>query len=261
MVTDSQALDVLHKYYPKTLPQTAVILGSGWNEMLQDAIIEAEIPYDILFGANPSVPGHQGKLVIATINQTPIVGMVGRFHMYEGYTAQEVTLPIRLLHHGGIKQLILTAASGAINEHFQVGDLIVLNDMLTIHLSLMGPLVGPEFVDLSDAFSLRLRTAAAKILCELDYPFHEGVYMYLHGPNYETPADKMACKALGADVVGMSTVPETIMARALGIEVLGLSLVTNLAFVKHAHEDVVAAAMDRSRQLKQVLTGIINTID
>lgn len=155
------------------------------------------------------------------------------------WAVSHVTLPIRLFAQAGIKTLITTAACGALNEKYSVGDFVVLSDMITLFIALDNPLKGPQFLDLSEVFDKEMRKKTVKICVENDIPFHEGVYIYYHGPNFETPADKMALRFLGADVVGMSTVPETLVARSLGVNVLGIAFVTNLAFVKHDHKEVL----------------------
>lgn len=243
----------------KNFPETVVILGSGWNKVLGNAKVIYEVSYSELFGVEASVPGHEGKLVIAKINSHEIAFMSGRFHMYEGFSAREATLPIRLFSKLGVKKLILTAACGAINEKYKVGDFIVLSDIITLFLALDSPLRGPEFVDVSSVFNEALRHDALKTCINNKIPVHEGVYCYYHGPNYETPADKMALRFLGADVVGMSTVPETISARSLGIDVLALAFVTNLAFVKHDHKDVVAQANKASESMALLLKQVLST--
>lgn len=223
-------------------PSMVVMLGSGWNKVMEKVEVEVEIPYKDLFGVEASVPGHEGKLVVGSLASSRVVFMNGRLHMYEGYTSWDATLPIRVFAKVGMTRLVVTSAAGAINEHYRVGDFVILNDMLTLLLSFDPPLSGSQFLDLSEPFDAGMRERAKKILVQEGLSFREGTYCFIHGPNFETPADKMALKSLGADVVGMSTVPETMMARWLGVRVLGLSFVTNLAFVTHAHEDVLAAA-------------------
>jgi purine-nucleoside phosphorylase len=219
--------------------------------------IQVRISYEELFGVKTSVPGHTGELIIGTINKRRIACMSGRFHMYEGYSGFEATLPIRLFAKLGIKKLILTAACGALNEKFKVGDFIILSDVITLFLALDNPIKGAHFVDVSEVFDDHLRKNALQICSQEHIHFHEGVYVYYHGPNYETPADKMALRILGADVCGMSTVPETLVARSLGIQVLGLAFVTNLAFVKHDHKEVVEQANKASGQMKILLSSLI----
>jgi len=240
----------------KNLPQLAIMLGSGWDKVVKECQIEAEIGYEDLFGANTSVPGHMGKLIIGSLAGVEVVLMSGRFHTYENYSAAEVVSPIRAMAELGLKKLIVTSASGAINELYRVGDFVILSDLLTLFLP-KDPVEGAIFTDMSEVFDRAGREKAINVCATKGIPFHEGIYAFMHGPHFETPADKMALKFLGADVVGMSTVPETIAARSLGIKVLGLSYVTNLAFVKHAHEDVIAAAREGSGRMVSLLKELI----
>jgi purine-nucleoside phosphorylase len=256
MLSESQSSEVLVTQV-KQFPQLLVMLGTGWNQVLSGAEIKTEISYKSLFGVSASVPGHEGKLVIARISGKQVAFMQGRLHIYEGYSGEEATLPIRVFAQAGVKQLIVTSAAGALNESYRVGDFVILSDLLTLFLP-SNPLVGPQFIDMSQAFNQNLRLLAKKTCAQASLSFREGIYAYMKGPHFETPADKMALHHLGADVVGMSTVPETIMARSLGLQVLGLSFVTNLAFVQHAHEDVLAAAHSSSKKMAQLLTGIIS---
>jgi len=240
-----------------SFPELLIILGSGWNRLLDEIKMEQRISYQELFGIETSVPGHTGELIIGTVGTKRIACMSGRFHMYEGYSGEEATLPIRLFTKVGLKKLITTAACGGLNEKYKVGDFVILSDMITLLLALDNPLKGPQFIDVSEVFNLEMRKKAVEICVNNDIPFHEGSYVYYHGPNFETPADKMALRFLGADVVGMSTVPETLAARALGIDVLGLAFVTNLAFVKHNHKEVLAEADKASGMMKILLSHLL----
>ena len=241
-----------------TIPKTVIMLGSGWNKILDSVKIIKEYSYKDIFGLETSVPGHKGSLIIASIKNKKVAFMSGRIHLYEGIAPEIATQPIRILAKAGMKNLIVTSASGAINEKYQVGDFIILSDLLTLLLAGKNPLIGPEFVDMSEVFDLTMKQKAIKACAKNDIPFHEGVYAYCHGPHFETPADKMALKILGADVVGMSMVPETIVAKSLGIKVLGLSYVTNLAFVKHEHKDVLKAAQKGSKQMSILLSNLLS---
>jgi purine-nucleoside phosphorylase len=210
-----------------------------------------------LFGVAAGVPGHEGKLVVARLGDRQVAFMAGRFHMYEGYTAEEVTRPIQVAAELGVKQLVVTAAGGALHEKYRVGDFVLLSDVLTLFLALQNPLIGPKFQDMSEAFDPAWRAVARQILVKHEIGFHEGVYSYYHGPNYESPADKMALKFLGGDLAGMSVVPELLMAKYLGMKVLGLGFVTNLAFVKHDHHEVVAQAEAASAKMVTLLSELI----
>ena len=256
MISEDKAYEVLKSKVAK-FPELLVTLGSGWNKVLDSAEVEVEIGYKELFGFEASVPGHEGRLVIAKVAGKRVAFMAGRIHMYEGFSARESAMPIRVFAKAGMKQVVLTAACGGLNEKFAVGDFVVLSDLLTLFLALDNPLKGPEFVDVSQIFDPKMRASAIKTCVDSEIPFHEGIYCYYHGPNYETPADKMALRHMGADVVGMSTVAEAIQARALGVKVLGISFVTNLAFVVHDHKDVVAEANKASGRMVSLLEGII----
>lgn len=256
MFTDTQAFKLLKKKV-RSFPEMLIVLGSGWSKVLTNAKVETEIGYEQLFGVKATVPGHQGKLVIAKIKNKRVAFMAGRFHTYEGFTSRQATTPIRVFARAGMRKLVLTAACGALNEKFKVGDFVILSDVITLFLALDNPLLGPNFVDVSDVFDKSLRQKAIEVAIEHKIPFHEGTYVYYHGPNYETPADKMALRFLGADVVGMSTVPEVLVARSLKVSILGLSFVTNLAFVKHDHLEVIAEANKASGRMVKMLEGII----
>ncbi len=259
MYSQKKALSVLSKKI-KDFPQQLLILGSGWNEVLTDAKIEHEISYQELFGVKASVPGHQGNLVVAQVGGVRVAAMVGRFHMYEGYTARQATLPIRVFAKAGVKRMLVTAASGALHEKYRVGQFAILSDLLTLFLSLDNPLVGPKFLDCSEVFDQELRQHLLSAVIKHDIPFQQGCYAYYHGPNFETPVDKMALKKLGADVVGMSTVPETLVARWYGLKVVGVALVTNLAFVKHDHKEVLAEAKRASKQMVKLIKEYVVSV-
>jgi len=239
------------------LPSTLVILGSGWSSILDHTKITSSIDYKDLFGIAPTVKGHEGKLVVATINKRQVAFMSGRFHLYEGHTPEEVTNPIRLCNHAGVKNLITTAACGGLNETYQVGDIVILSDVLTLFLSLKNPLIGPQFVDMSSAYDIEMRKKAVKICKQNKISYKEGVYAFYHGPNFESPTDKKALKMLGADVCGMSSVPELLVAKSLGMKTLGLAFVTNLAFVKHNHIEVLKEAERGKMRMKTLLTQIL----
>jgi purine-nucleoside phosphorylase len=257
MNTDIQAIVKKLKSQRSKWPDQAIILGSGWNRVVDDATVVWEQDYASLFGAATGVPGHQGRLAIIEVNGREVLAMAGRFHLYEGYTPQEATLPIHVLHGLGVTQLIVTAAAGAVNPHYQVGDVVIMRDLLTLMLGGLNPLQGAQFQDMSSIFDEKLTQVARQVLVKHSLPFQEGVYGFYHGPNYESRTDKVALRMLGADVLGMSTVPEVLMAKWLKMRVLGLAVVTNLAFVKHDHQEVMAAAEKVSQHLSQILSEIV----
>ncbi|ALP38616.1 purine nucleoside phosphorylase [Paenibacillus sp. IHB B 3084] len=216
-------------------PEIGLILGSGLGilaDLIQDGI---SIPYqDIPHFPVSTVEGHEGELLLGTIEGRAVVMMKGRFHMYEGYGPQLTAFPVRVMKQLGIQSLLVTNAAGGVNTSYEAGDLMVISD----HLNLTGqnPLIGPNdaalgvrFPDMSEAYSRRLREIAKQTAAQQGFSLQEGVYAGLLGPNYETPAEIVMLRTLGADAVGMSTVSEVIVARHAGIEVLGFSCITNMA--------------------------------
>jgi purine-nucleoside phosphorylase len=216
-------------------PRAAVVLGSGLGAFADELMGAIAIPYARIPGFPRSTAvGHAGRLVIGTADGVPVAAMQGRVHLYEGYSAHEVTFPMRVLGRMGIRATVLTNAAGGINTTYQQGALVALRD----HINLQGanPLVGPNeerfgprFPDMTRAYSPRFRELALEEARRLGLDLHEGVYAALLGPSYETPAEIRYLRAIGADLVGMSTVSETIVARHMQIEVLAISCVTNMA--------------------------------
>lgn len=216
-------------------PRLAIVLGSGLGGFADTLADAAIIPYARIPGFPRSTAiGHAGRLVIGRAGKLPVAAMQGRVHLYEGYSAREVAFPMRVLGRMGIRATILTNAAGGINTSFQQGALVVLRD----HINLQGanPLVGvnedsfgPRFPDMTRAYSPRYAEIAREEARRLGLTFHEGVYAALLGPSYETPAEIRHLRAIGADLVGMSTVAEVIAARHMGMDVLAISCVTNMA--------------------------------
>jgi len=209
--------------------RTAIVLGSGLNSFADALEIEATISYGKIRGLPASkVPGHAGEFALARVQNHPLLLARGRVHLYEGWSAREVTAGIRLMHRVGVTRIILTNAAGTLNPAHPPGQWMMLSD----HINLSGatPLLGgPNFVDLTEAYSASLREIFRKSAAEASIPLHEGVYASLPGPQYETPAEIRMLRAIGADAVGMSTVLETIQARALGLKVAAFSCLTNWA--------------------------------
>ena len=216
-------------------PALGLVLGSGLGAFAQTLEEATAIPY----GQIPHFPtstaiGHRGELVVGKSNGVPVAVMAGRVHFYEGYTFSQVVFPVRVLGRMGVKSLVLTNAAGGINVDFRPGELMVIDD----HINLTGsnPLIGPNedalgerFFDMSEAYDPALGTIAANACKAVGLTAHRGVYLGLTGPSYETPAEIRMGRILGADAVGMSTVPETIAARHMGVRVLGISCITNMA--------------------------------
>ena len=248
-------------------PVLGLILGSGlgaFAESFRDCTI---IPYGSLPHFHSStVPGHSGSLVIGNVEGIPTVALQGRVHLYEGYTAAEIVFPVRVLGSLGIRRLIVTNAAGGINTGFRPGDLMMITD----HINLMGanPLVGqnldelgPRFPDMSEAYDSGMRAIALEVARGKGIPLREGVYVGLLGPSYETPAEIRMCRILGADAVGMSTVPEVIVANHMGIRVIGISCITNMAAgilpQKLTHKEVIDTTERVAETFRSLLQGII----
>jgi purine-nucleoside phosphorylase len=251
-------------------PSIAIVLGSGLGVQADRLAESLTIPYaEIPHFPAPTVHGHRGNLVVGTLGSTRIAALQGRFHYYEGHDLEAVTFPVRVMKAFGVKTLILTAATGGIHPEFRPGDLVCLSD----HLNLIGsnPLRGPNddrlglrFPDMTRVYSPELRLLAAEEAGRLGLTLREGVYACLPGPSYETPAEIRLLRSLGADVVGMSTVPEAIVARHAGLDVLAFALVTNAAAgitgATITHEEVIEAGREAGERLGDLIAAIIGRI-
>ena len=251
-------------------PRVAIVLGSGLGGFADDFDEPVGIPYQEIPGfARSTAEGHAGRLVIGKIDQVPLVAMQGRVHFYEGYSLEQVTFPIRAFKLLGIKTLILTNAAGGVNVQLTQGALMVLSD----HLNLMGdnPLrgpndsrFGPRFPDLTSAYSPELQEIVVEEAKALGVEIRRGIYAALSGPSYETPAAIHLLRALGADAVGMSTVPEVIVARQMNIEVLGISCITNMAAgisdQPINHEEVMATGIRVRETFTQLLRRVVSRV-
>ena len=240
-------------------PTTGIILGSGLGSLVDIMEERTVIPYtEIPNFPRSHVAGHAGNLVIGRIGQEIIAAMQGRFHYYEGFTMKEVTYPIYVMKHLGIENLIVTNACGGINRDFEPGDLMILTDYINMlgNNSLIGEndeRFGVRFPDMSEAYAKELIRKAEKTAEKLGISCKKGVYAIFSGPCYETAAEIRAYERLGADAIGMSTVPETIAANYLGMKVLGIACITNMATgiakTKHSHEEVMRIAGESSEKL------------
>lgn len=219
----------------REVPRTALVLGSGLGSLadeLQDPIV---IPYgEIPHFPAATAPGHAGRLLAGRLEGTPVLMMQGRFHRYEGHEPSRIVFPVRVLKCLGVARLLLTNASGGVQPRFQPGDFMLMTDHLNLSgcNPLVGPsdeAIGPRFFDLSRAYDPALCALARRAAGELGIQLHEGVYAWFSGPSFETPAEIRMARILGADAVGMSTVPEVIAAVHCGVSVLGISCITNLA--------------------------------
>lgn len=250
--------------------EVAVILGSGLGGYEEQLIEPSEINYaEIPSFPVSTVPGHAGKFVVGTVRDKRVLVMSGRFHSYEGYSMDKVTLPVRVMSLLGVKTLIITNAAGAVNEGYRPGDLVVLEDF--INLSGRNPLrgrnldhFGPRFPDMTFAYDPELRRIAVREGQKLGIDVKSGIYCWMNGPCFETPAEIRMVRILGADLVGMSTVPETIVARHCGMRVLGISSVTNMAAgildAPINHEEVLAAGEAVKGTFKKLMDAVIDTL-
>jgi purine-nucleoside phosphorylase len=238
----------------------AVVIGSGWSPAA-DALGTPTTTVDMaeLPGFTPpAAEGHRGRVLSIPVDGRRVLVLLGRIHAYEGHDVRHVVHPVRTAAAAGVRVMVLTNAAGAVRDDYHVGQPVLISD----HLNLTGrsPLIGPQFVDMVDAYSPRLRALAR----DIDPTLQEGVYAGLAGPQYETPAEIGMLRTLGADLVGMSTVHETIAARAAGLEVLGLSLVTNMAAgltdQPISHDEVLEAGRQSAARMGSLLAGLVGAI-
>jgi purine-nucleoside phosphorylase len=247
-------------------PAVALILGSGLGALADEITDTVVVPFTEIPGfPEAAVTGHAGRLVMGHLEGVACAALQGRFHMYEGHDAAAVALPARMLMSLGARVLIVTNAAGGINRSFVAGDLMLIEDH--INLTARSPLTGPaiegetRFPDMTRAYDEGLRAAAGRVAADQSLRLVRGVYAAVPGPSYETPAEIRMLERLGADAIGMSTVPEVIVARARDIPVLGISLITNLAAGISAnplsHEEVVAAGLEARGRFASLIRGVI----
>ena len=254
----------------KTAPHIGVVLGSGLGSVVDSVKTETVIPYGEIPGAKAAtVIGHSGQMVIGTIGNVPIVILSGRMHFYEGYEMNQVMLLSRVIGRLGIKKLVVTNAAGGINTSYKPGDLMIISD----HINMMGanPLRGPNiddlglrFPDMTEAYPEDLRKIAREVGKKLGLKLQEGVYLALSGPTYETPAEIRAFRTLGADAVGMSTVPEVVAMAHMNIPVLGISCITNMAAgvlkQKLHHQEVMDTTQRVAKDFTALVVGILERL-
>ncbi|MFO8055413.1 MAG: purine-nucleoside phosphorylase [Bacteroidales bacterium] len=248
-------------------PSIAIILGTGLGKLTQQIEVESTIEYkDIPNFPASTVSGHKGRLLFGRLNGKEVMAMQGRFHYYEGYSMQQITFPVRVMKFLGIEKLILSNASGGVNPDFKVGDLMIISD----HINMMGdnPLIGPNderlgprFLDLSEPYDETLMDEVKSIARKNHIRYHTGIYMAIPGPTFETPAEYKFMRILGADAVGMSTVPETLVARHMDMKVFAVSVITDLGIEgqieKITFEEVIAAAKEAEPKLSLVISELM----
>ncbi|MDR0963376.1 MAG: purine-nucleoside phosphorylase [Clostridium sp.] len=251
-------------------PLVALVLGSGLGAFTDHIQVEKEIPYDTIPGFPTStVEGHDGRFIFGCCDGVPVVCMKGRVHYYEGYSMEDVVLPIRVMALLGAHTLLLTNAAGGINPSFSAGDLMLIQDQVSCFVP--NPLIGihddrfgTHFPDMTDIYDKTLQDYARNAAKFLDFPLREGVYVQLQGPSYESPAEIRLLHTLGCDAVGMSTAVEAIAARHMGLTVCGISCVSNMAAGIHdqplSHEDVIASSNKAAANFTALLRELIHSI-
>ena len=262
------AIDYIRTRLPSPEPiPIGIILGSGLGGLGEQLRNATAVPYgDIPGWAASSAPGHAGKLIVGELGGQRVLCMQGRLHLYEGHPFGAITFPLRVMHGLGVRTLIVTNAAGGINVEYSIGDMMLISD----HINLMGsnPMIGPNddrfgerFFDMGTAYTPALRDLAKQCAANLHMHLHEGVYIAVTGPSYETPAEIRAFRALGADAVGMSTAPEVIAARHCGMDVLGLSLITNMAAgvtdAVLSGDEVIEIGQLMAREMQTLVTEIV----
>lgn len=252
-------------------PEVGLILGTGLGALAKEIDAEVTLPYpEIPFFPQSTVLGHRGQLVCGQLAGRPVVAMEGRFHVYEGYSAAQVTFPIRVMKELGCRYLVVSNAAGGLNPMHRKGDLVVIED----HINLMGvnPLVGPNddrlgtrFPDLIEPYDKGLQALALRAALEANIVAHRGVYVGVTGPNLETRAEYRFLRAIGADVVGMSTVPEALVAVHAGLKVLGFSIVTDMclpdALAPVSHEEIIAVAQEAEVKLRTIVRMVLERLE
>jgi purine-nucleoside phosphorylase len=249
------------------VPEVGIVLGTGLGRLVDDIVTDVVIPYrDIPGFCVSTVESHSGKLIMGALSGRPVVTMQGRFHFYEGYSMHEITFPIRVMKALGASELIVSNAAGGMNLEFDKGDLVLIKD----HINLLGsnpligtvePELGPRFPDMSRPYSERLMARAKKIAAREGIPLREGVYVAVSGPSLETAAEYRFLRMIGADMVGMSTVPETIVAAQMGMEVLGVTIITDLcnpdALVPGDIREIIAVSEKAEPKLSLLIREVI----
>lgn len=252
------------------IPSTSIILGTGLGELANEIDNKTEIPYsEIPNFPISTVEGHSGKLIIGTLGGKRILAMQGRFHFYEGYSMKEVTFPIRVFQALGVKYLFVSNAAGGMNPSFDIGDIMLIED----HINMFPehPLrgknydeLGTRFPDMSEAYDKKLRMMAMQIANEKNIKLQHGVYVGVQGPTFETPAEYQFFRVIGGDAVGMSTVPEVIVANHAKMKVLAFSIITDLGvlgkIVEVSHEEVQEAAKIAQPKMAEIMRAIVQKI-
>ena len=267
-------IDAARRYIEKSTdirPTVGVVLGSGLGAFANELEDREDLPYSELPGwPGSTAVGHAGRLILGSLGDLDVAVMAGRVHLYEGYSPAQVTFGVRVLGSMGVRAMVFTNAAGGINLELKRGGLVLISDHINLQGSnpLAGPnddSLGPRFPDMSEAYSTKYRDIAKQVAKELNIPLSEGVYAAVMGPSYETPAEIRYLRTIGADLVGMSTVPEVIVANHMGIKVLGVSCVTNMAAgvlpQKITHNEVLETGAMVRDTLVRFLKGVLPRLE
>lgn len=251
-------------------PSVGIILGSGLGGLVKEIDVKYTLPYsEIPNFPQSTVHGHKGQLIIGYLSEKPVLAMQGRFHYYEGYDMKQITFPVRVMKQLGIEKLIVSNAAGGMNPEFQLGELMIIKDHINLFPS--NPLIGknydelgPRFLDMSEAYCKEYIEIAKQIAAKNNIRVKEGVYLGVSGPCFETPSEYRAFWRLGADAVGMSTVPEVIVARHGGMKVFGMSIITDLGVEGHvenvSHEEVLKVANAQEPKMSMIVKELVRII-
>ncbi len=253
-----------------TMPEYLLILGTGLGQLAEEMTVDTVLPYDeIPHFPVSTVESHAGKLLLGSLGGKPVMAMQGRFHYYEGYSMQQIVFPVRVAKALGVQTLLVSNACGGLNPNFERGDIMLIND----HINFLGdnplmgpndPELGPRFPDMSMPYTERLMATAEQVALDLGIKMHQGVYLAVSGPMLETKAEYRYMRQLGADVVGMSTVPEVIAAVHMSMEVLGISVITDECFPDSLEpvslDDVLEAAAMAEPQLTRVVVEVLKRL-
>ncbi len=251
-------------------PEIGIILGTGLGGLVSEIDVKYSIPYEeIPHFPVSTVEGHQGRLILGVLSGKNVVAMQGRFHFYEGYTMQELTFPVRVMKYLGIKKLLVSNAAGGMNPNFEIGDLMIINDHINLFPS--NPLIGknydelgPRFPDMSVPYDLDIIKTIEEVASELNIKVQKGTYIGVSGPTFETPAEYKFFSIIGGDAVGMSTVPEVIVARHMGIPCFAFSVITDLGvdgkIVEVSHEEVQKVAQASEKTLSFLVKKVFERL-
>ena len=251
-------------------PEIGIILGTGLGGLVKEIDIKHTLPYETIPNFPVStVEGHQGRLIFGLLGGKNVIAMQGRFHYYEGYSMKELTFPVRVMKFLGIERLIVSNASGGVNPEFEIGDLMIINDQINLlpDNPLMGknhPDLGPRFPDMSEPYDHGMIEKAIIVADKLKIKYQAGIYAAVSGPCFETPAEYIRVRNCGADAVGMSTVPEVMVARHMSIPCFAISIITDLGvpekIVEVTHQDVIRVASEAEKRMTLIIKGLIELL-